>query len=83
MIDQIALGTLGVTAVLLSQHPEAAVRRYACLFGIAAQPFWFYATWKAQQWGIFGLSVLYSAAWLRGFYSHWIAPRSAVRTGEA
>lgn len=72
MIEQIALGVLGVTAVFLSQSPHAHVRRYACLFGLASQPFWFYATWRAQQWGIFTLSFFYALSWLRGFYAHWI-----------
>lgn len=71
MIDQLALGALGCTAVFLSQSPSAQRRRYACLFGLASQPLWFYATWKAQQWGIFGLSFLYTLSWLRGFHAHW------------
>jgi hypothetical protein len=75
MIDQIALGVFGVTAVFLSQDHRPHVRRYACLFGIASQPFWFYATWRAQQWGIFGLSFLYALSWLRGFYIHWMVRR--------
>lgn len=74
MIDQIALGLLGVAAVYLSQDSRAHVRRYACLFGIASQPFWFYATWKAQQWGIFALSFFYALSWLRGLYQFWLLP---------
>jgi hypothetical protein len=77
MIEQIAIGLFGVTAVFLSQSPRANTRRYACLFGLASQPFWFYATYKAQQWGIFGLSVLYAASWLRGFHVNWVRGRLA------
>ena len=72
MLAQIAIGLLGVAAVMLSQDERAARRRYACLFGLAAQPFWFYTTWKAQQFGIFALSFLYAASWLRGFYFNWV-----------
>jgi len=71
MIDQIAIGLFSVTAVFLSQDRRAHVRRYACLFGLAAQPFWFYATYIAGQWGIFALSFLYTLSWLRGFRVHW------------
>ncbi|SDR52767.1 hypothetical protein [Paraburkholderia tuberum] len=72
MVDQIAIGLCGVTAVYLSQDARAERRRYACLFGLAGQPFWLYATWKAQQWGIFGLSFLYAFSWARGFFAHWV-----------
>lgn len=71
-LDQFALGLLGVTAIFLSQSQHAQRRRFACLFGLASQPFWFYATWKAEQWGIMGLSVLYTLSWARGFYYGWV-----------
>lgn len=74
MMAQISIGLLGVVAAFLSQDELAARRRYACLFGLAAQPFWFYATWKAQQYGIFALSFFYAASWLRGFINHWVRP---------
>lgn len=72
MFEQLAIGLCGVTAVFLSQDARLSRRRYACLFGLASQPFWFYATWKAQQWGIFALSFLYAFSWMRGFVQHWI-----------
>ncbi|QBQ99226.1 hypothetical protein [Paraburkholderia pallida] len=72
MLEQIAIGLLSVAAVFLSQDEHVARRRYACFFGLASQPFWFYATWKAHQYGIFVLSFLYTFSWLRGFASHWL-----------
>lgn len=77
MIEQIMIGLTGAIAVLLSQQQSISLKRYACFFGIAGQPFWFYATYKAQQWGIFGLSFLYAYAWLLGLYNNWIKPRLA------
>lgn len=71
MIDQLVIGACGVTAVFLSQDPRESHRRFACLFGLAAQPAWFWATWQAEQWGIFALSFLYAWSWLRGFRHHW------------
>lgn len=72
LIEQIAIGLCSVMAVFLSQDDRVGRRRFACLFGLASQPFWFYATWKAQQWGIFALSFLYTYSWLRGFANHWL-----------
>lgn len=71
-MEQFGIALLGVTAIFLSQSPDAARRRFACLFGLAGQPFWFYAAWKAGQWGILALSFLYTWAWARGVWTHWI-----------
>jgi hypothetical protein len=30
--------------------------------------FWFWASWKAQQWRIFALSAIYGLAWLCGLW---------------
>ena len=43
MIDQIGIAMLGCTAIWLSQDEREERRRLACLFGMAAQPFWYYA----------------------------------------
>lgn len=65
------IGLCGVTAIFLSQAKLERSRRWACWFGLCAQPFWFYATFKAGQWGIFGLSFLYTFSWLRGVRTYW------------
>jgi hypothetical protein len=72
VIAQIIIGLCGVAAVFLSQCKSESLRRYACLFGLASQPAWFWTTWHAGQYGIFALCVLYAGSWLRGFYVHWI-----------
>lgn len=74
-IDQIAIPILGALAAWLSQERRPRMQRWACIFGLIGQPFWFWASWKAEQWGIFAVSVLYGAAWLRGLWVYWIRPR--------
>lgn len=76
-LDQLAIATFGVAAVALSQDADPKVSRWACLFGMAGQPAWFWATWQAGQLGIFALSFLYTLAWARGAWTYWIAPRMA------
>ena len=66
MLDQIAIAVTGVIAVWLSQDTRAHWRKWACVFGLAGQPFWFYATWTAEQYGIFVLCLLYTYSWARG-----------------
>jgi len=72
MIEQIGIALLGVTAIWLSQDKRESFRRWACIFGLMAQPFWFYTTYKAGQWGIFCLCFLYSYSWLRGVKNNWL-----------
>ena len=73
VIEQIGVGVLGAIAVYLSQDRRTSRQRYACLFGLASQPFWFYMTYKAGQWGIMPLNAIYTYAYLCGFKNYWLA----------
>lgn len=73
MIDQIAIAFTGVIATFLTQSKYESRRRFACLFGLASQPFWIYAAVTAEQWGIFALCFLYTWAWLKGVRMHWLS----------
>lgn len=72
MIAQIGIALFGVIAVWLSQSPDEGKRRYACIFGLAGQPFWFWAAFSTKQWGILALCFLYTVSWARGFKLSWI-----------
>lgn len=74
MIEQIIIAVAGVLSVWLSQDKREEYRKWACIAGLLAQPAWMYATYQAGQWGIFALSFVYAADWLRGFYNHWYLP---------
>jgi hypothetical protein len=78
-MEQLAIMVTGATAIWLSQDKNPVRRKYACLFGLAGQPFWFYSAYTAEQWGIFGLCFLYTWAWIKGFRNHWMA---TDRVGE-
>lgn len=72
MIEQTWIAIAGMASVWLSQDRRPHHRRWACIIGLTAQPFWLYATWKAEQWGIFLLTFVYAAAWMRGIWHFWI-----------
>jgi hypothetical protein len=72
MIEQVAIACTGTVSIFLTQSKSEQARKYACLVGIAGQPFWIYATYQAAQWGILALTFLYTLAWSRGIYTHWI-----------
>lgn len=71
MIDHIGIALTGVTAIALSQSAPK-LQRYACLFGLMGQAFWIYSALHAGQWGILCLTALYTAAWAKGLWQHWI-----------
>ena len=73
-LDQIGIFLTGVIAVWLTQDTRESWRRWACVFGMLAQPFWFYAAWNAEQWGIFAIATVYTCAWARGVWTHWLTP---------
>lgn len=78
MIEQTIIVACGIASVWLSQDTRHAWRRWACIIGLTAQPFWLFATWKAEQWGIFALTFVYAAGWCRGIWNFWIRPRFAA-----
>lgn len=71
-MEQIAIALTGVVAIWLTQDKREEWRRYACVFGMVGQPFWFYAAYTAEQWGIFILCIFYTWAWFKGVRLHWI-----------
>lgn len=76
---QMAIAVTGVVAILLTQQSNDRWKKYACLFGIAGQPFWFISAYTAEQWGIFLLCCFYTYAWILGVYNHWIKPKRDLR----
>lgn len=83
MLEQAVIFITGIAAVWLSQDENSARRKYACLFALAGQPFWFYASYQASQWGVMVLSVFYTIAWAKGFYLYWIKRSKDIEaTGE-
>lgn len=72
-MDQLAIAFTGAIAVWLSQDKRDGWRKWACIFGLVGQPFWFYSAWNAHQWGIFALCFIYTYSWFRGFRNYWLA----------
>jgi hypothetical protein len=78
-VDQIAIALTGVVAIWLSQDKRENFRAYACLFGMAGQPFWFYSAYTSEQWGIFILCIFYTYAWAKGIRTHWAKHVESLR----
>lgn len=72
MIEQMAIAFFGLSAIWMTQAPSDKHRKWAPVLGLCSQPFWFYATLTAEQYGIFVLSIFYTMAWARGIKNHWL-----------
>lgn len=57
-ITQTAIALLGASAVWLSQSRTNRFQKWACIVGLLQQPFWFWATWRSGQWGMFLVSIV-------------------------
>lgn len=75
-MTQVLILISGALAIWLTQQSNKEWRKYACLVGIVGQPFWLYAAYQADQWGILALSVFYTYAWCVGIKDNWITKRN-------
>ena len=72
MITQLILAACGLTALYLATCTESqTLRRWAPVVGLAGQPAWLWFAAGAQAWGLFLLSLVYSAVYARGIWIQW------------
>ncbi|MCK4814714.1 hypothetical protein KA005_03005 [bacterium] len=71
-MDQVFIALTGAVAIWLTQQKREGWKKYACLFGIAGQPFWFYSAYMTEQWGILALTFVYTYSWFVGLRSNWL-----------
>ncbi len=77
-IPQVLLVILGGSSIYLVGRTDRW-QRCGYITGLLSQPFWFYATIKAQQWGMIVLCCWYTFAWGQGFWNHWVQKELRVR----
>jgi hypothetical protein len=74
MIEQTFIALTELIAIWLIQEKRKEYRKWACIFGLLGQPFWFYAAFNADQWGAFILCFFFTLAWLKSFKDNWLSP---------
>lgn len=74
---QAIICVFGILAMWLVTSRSPRFRMYGCVAGLVAQPAWLYTTYSHEQWGIFAMSFLYTASWLRGLANNWRDQRNA------
>lgn len=60
----------GALSIWLLSDPRSRFHRIGCWVGLAAQPVWLLTTFQHSQWGMFALSLIYTASFLRGILQH-------------
>jgi hypothetical protein len=78
VISQILLLTFSLTGVYFNASKDHRSLRWSSVFGLLAQPFWFYQTYTHEQWGIFALSFAFTGLYLKGFYIYWVKLESST-----
>lgn len=75
ILIQVALVILSLMPIALSQAKTLKVRRYDCIAGLIAQPFWFAYGWHLEAWSLCFLGVVYTGVFAYGFRSKWLKPQ--------
>lgn len=68
---QLGLAVFGLTALHLSMGTSERGRYLAPFIGLAGQPLWLLFAWWHGAWGLFLLSLAYTAVYLRGARLRW------------
>jgi hypothetical protein len=71
IISQIMIFVLGVPALWLIGRPESW-SKWGFIFGLCAQPFWYYSVIINHQYGILLLNMFYTYSWCQGIYFKFI-----------
>lgn len=71
----------GAASVWMTQSRRRRWRRWASAVGIVGQPWWLTSTWSTGHWGMFGVSVAITCAWLVGL-RRLLARAGTGRTGK-
>lgn len=66
----------GGLSIWLTQCSHEKTRRWACIVGLAGNPFCLISTYNSGLWGMFLLTLFYSAAWLNGVWAFWVKPKA-------
>lgn len=71
---QLVIAALTIPALFLVGLRHSHLRRWGFIIGFSSQPFWLYATFSPDTFGMFLVSVFTTATWFFGIWTHWIRP---------
>lgn len=68
---QLALAAFGLTAMWFAMGKNPTLQKWAPVIGLAGQPAWLLFAVRSEAWGLFALSLAYTAAYVRGAWIQW------------
>jgi hypothetical protein len=74
VIEQAFIAITELIAVGLLQAKTRQYKKWASIFGLLGQPFWFYTSYQQEQWGVFLVCFCFLALWIKSFANNWIKP---------
>lgn len=75
LASQGVIFTFGLASIIL----VARKNKWGFIFGLATQPFWFITSYLHQQWGVFFVTIAYTASWAYGAYNWFVKSPKANR----
>lgn len=74
-LSQFMIALLGFIAIAFATSKNEKLRRRACLFGLAGQPFWIYSTLHTGSIGMFLITIGYTVVWGRAVWLTYLADK--------
>ena len=78
IVSQIAITILGTIAIIL----VAKKNKWGFVAGLASQPFWFITSIANKQWGVFIVTIIFTASWALGVYEWFLKKEEAKVPAE-
>lgn len=71
LAEQVAIAILSLLAIAMISS-TGGFHRWGFVVGLASQPLWIHATWRARQWGMLLLSIGYVGVWISGIAARFL-----------
>ena len=71
---QLSLAFFGLLSLWMATGRSERARRWSPVVGLLGQPAWLAFAVGAEAWGLFALSLAYTAVYVRGAWVQW-SPR--------
>jgi hypothetical protein len=69
-MDQIIIFSLGCTGIWFMSKGTPRGALVGSVLGLSSEPFWFWSSYKASQWGIMVMACVYSAVFAKAIWKH-------------
>ncbi len=77
-LDQVCLATFGITAIWLTNDSRESFQKWGPVIGLLGQPFWLYATYNKELWGMLIICCFYTVAWIKGVIKWHFKPKEVL-----